>query len=150
MCPTLPVILTIIMSVCAEHKLPCEMFQAVAYVESRYNPNAVSYTKDKGLFQISSITANHYGLKDPFNSEENATVAAKHLVYLKRKFKNWDTAIMSYNWGSAKVVRADGTYPDPVVSYLSKVKRKMFRLIREYRKKPFQPLEKLVPVRVVY
>ena len=136
MCPTLAVIMSILSTTCVQHNIPCNLFKAMAYVESRYNPEAVSRTHDKGLFQISPVAARHYGLKDPFDPKQNAEVAAKHLSYLKRRFKTWDAAIAAYNWGSNKVEQLEtlaGLHPI-VKLYVRKVRKQERSLNKKFVK----------------
>jgi soluble lytic murein transglycosylase-like protein len=57
--------------------LPVAFFDRMCYIESRYNPNAVSSTNCKGLFQFSSGTWKTFGHGDRLNAQENTDAAIR-------------------------------------------------------------------------
>lgn len=57
--------------------LPVAFFDRMCYIESRYNPNAVSATNCKGLFQFSSGTWKTHGHGDRLNPQENTDAAIR-------------------------------------------------------------------------
>jgi hypothetical protein len=87
------------------------LLQKVCQHESGWNPFAVykndNGTYDFGLFQLNSATlADAYarGVKvNPFNVEESADFAAKHLAHLINVFGDSSLAVVAYNRGEGKV-----------------------------------------------
>lgn len=57
--------------------LPVAFFDKMCYIESRYNPNAVSSTNCKGLFQFSLGTWKMFGHGDRLNAQENIDAAIR-------------------------------------------------------------------------
>ena len=84
----------------------------LAYLESGYNPFAVSRSKAVGMWQFISSTGKAYGLRqdwwvderrDPYRSTE---AAASYLARLYDIFHDWHLAVASYNGGEGKIGRA--------------------------------------------
>ena len=84
----------------------------LAYLESGYNPLAVSRSRATGLWQFISSTGKIYGLSqdwwmdermDPYRSTHSA---ADYLSRLYGIFHDWQLAIASYNGGEGAVGRA--------------------------------------------
>ncbi|MGJ8524102.1 Membrane-bound lytic murein transglycosylase F [Carnimonas sp. R-84981] len=85
-----------------QYRLPAGLLHAVAYKESRGDPNAVSRTGAKGEFQFMPATAAQYGLRgdDVTDPTKSAHAAAR---YYSDLLKNYDgslaKALAAYNWG---------------------------------------------------
>ena len=84
----------------------------LAYLESGYNPLAVSRSRATGLWQFISSTGKIYGLSqdwwmdermDPYRSTH---AAADYLSRLHDIFQDWHLAVASYNGGEGAVGRA--------------------------------------------
>ena len=84
----------------------------LAYLESGYNPFAVSRSNAVGMWQFISSTGKAYGLRqdwwtderrDPYRSTE---AAATYLSRLYDIFHDWHLAVASYNGGEGKIGRA--------------------------------------------
>ena len=101
--------------------LPRELVWAVAFVESRYNPDAVSRVGAIGLMQLMPGTADAMGVEDPFNPEQNARGGAKLLARLIKKYGgDVRRALAAYNWGSGNVDRS-ARWPGSVHAYADNV-----------------------------
>ena len=84
----------------------------LAYLESGYNPLAVSRSRATGMWQFIASTGKIYGLSqdwwmdermDPYRSTH---AAAEYLARLNEIFNDWQLAVASYNGGEGAVGRA--------------------------------------------
>ena len=82
----------------------------IAEAESSFNPAALSPAGARGLFQLMPDTAQELGLElapvderlDPFR---NADSAARYLVHLHQRFRDWPLVLAAYNAGPTRVQR---------------------------------------------
>jgi len=91
--------------------LPTEL-ALLPFVESAYNPTALSRSKASGLWQFIPSTGQYYNLqqdwwrdqrRDPVASTQ---AALDYLSYLYDFQGDWYLALASYNWGEGAVKRA--------------------------------------------
>ena len=93
-------------AISAEYGIPFELTMAVCYVESGFDPYAVSSHGDSGLMQIAPVNhgwlAADLGITDLFDSVQNVR-AGVHILADKIAGSNGDfaTALMKYNRGDA-------------------------------------------------
>lgn len=100
--PTRPPVIT-------EPGITEKLLDAVRWVESRGDPNAVSSTGAQGAYQVLPSTAAAPGfgvppLKDPFDLVESRAWAKQYLNALLRRYDgNVDDAVRAYTWGAGNV-----------------------------------------------
>lgn len=94
-----------------QYHVPWTLLAAVAYQESKWSPEAVSYTGVKGLMQLTAKTAEYVGIKNRENPYESIRGGAFYLKYLYDKTplslntkQRWMLALSAYNigWGHLK------------------------------------------------
>lgn len=98
-----------------KHLIPWTLIAAVAYQESKWNEDAVSYTGVKGLMQLTTKTAQHLGIQDredPYQSIKGGSFYLKYLFDKTPRTINskqrWALALAAYNigWGHLQDARA--------------------------------------------
>lgn len=94
-------------------ELSPQLLEAVSYVESRFNPAAISPKGAVGLMQLRPDTAAELGV-DPHNPETNARGGAAYLRQMLALFdNNVELALAAYNAGPQAVKRYGGMPPYP-------------------------------------
>lgn len=94
-----------------ERHMPTEL-ALLPFIESAYNPQALSVAKAAGMWQFIPGTGRDYNLKQNMFQDERRDVLASTdaaLDYLSRlytMFGDWDLALAAYNWGEGNVQRA--------------------------------------------
>ncbi len=86
------------------------LLHAIAHVESRHNPQAVSPAGAIGLMQVMPATARRFGLENPeyqlFDPMENLVVSSRYLRTLYGYFGNdLPLVLAAYNAGENAVIR---------------------------------------------
>lgn len=88
------------------------LIQAVAQVESAFNPNAQSPKGALGLMQLMPATAQRYGVTNPLDPATNLLGGARYLSDLLRLFNDdLELALAAYNAGENAVMRHDNRIP---------------------------------------
>jgi membrane-bound lytic murein transglycosylase D len=91
--------------------MPTEL-ALLPFIESAFNPNAVSSARAAGMWQFMPATGRDYDLKQNFFRDDRRDVLASTraaLDYLQRlygMFNDWHLALAAYNWGEGNVGRA--------------------------------------------
>jgi soluble lytic murein transglycosylase-like protein len=101
-----PELMAIVSEAALRHGLEPELLCAVAWVESRLKPYAVSPMGARGLMQLMPDTARRAGVRDMNNPVESAEGAARYLRSLLDRYDNDVTlALAAYNAGEGAVRR---------------------------------------------
>lgn len=91
--------------------MPTEL-ALLPFVESAFNPQAVSSAKAAGMWQFMPATGKHFELKqNAFRDDRRDVLASTRaaLDYLQKlygMFGDWHLALAAYNWGEGSVSRA--------------------------------------------
>jgi soluble lytic murein transglycosylase-like protein len=111
--------------------IPVGVLESIAFVESGFEPAAMSPPResgqrDLGMFQFNSTYLAWYadaynaGIPfDPMEPAEAARVAARHLRFMYDYYDSWPTACLAYNAGMAAVDKEE--IPDSSFRYLMKI-----------------------------
>ncbi len=95
---------------------------ALAYEESRFNPNAVNKNSDsidRGLFQLNSKAFEKLSIDQFYNPTLNSEYAMKHLRYCLDTSSNEFAALAMYNAGPARVKK--GNTPEKTLNYIYRI-----------------------------
>jgi soluble lytic murein transglycosylase-like protein len=100
-------------SAAERHGLSAKMVEAVAWRESRFNPQAISPKGAVGVMQLMPATAREMGV-DPRDSAANIEAGAAYLSQMMKTFDGDLTlALAAYNAGPAAVRQYAGVPPFP-------------------------------------
>jgi len=119
-----------------KHGIPERLFLELVRAESNFNPKAVSPKGAMGLCQLMPQTAQRFGVKDPFDPDENLNAGARYLKELYLKYRDWKLALAAYNAGEGAVEKYGNRVPPyrETQEYVKKIlKRAPVKKKRRYR-----------------
>jgi hypothetical protein len=95
------------------HGVDAALVHAVVFVESSYDPEAVSAQGALGLMQLMPETARRYGVKNPSDPAQNVEGGVRVLKELLALFdQDTELALAAYNSGAGAVIRAGYRIPE--------------------------------------
>lgn len=94
------------------HGVDPALVHAIVFVESSYDPEAVSSQGALGLMQLMPVTCERYGVRDPFDPAQNVDGGVRFLKDLLDLFEgDVELTIAAYNAGASAVIRAGYQIP---------------------------------------
>ena len=91
--------------------MPTEL-ALLPFIESAFNPQAMSVARASGMWQFMPATGKDFDLKQNLFRDDRRDVLAStraaldYLQMLQRQFGDWQLALAAYNWGQGNVQRA--------------------------------------------
>jgi membrane-bound lytic murein transglycosylase D len=91
--------------------MPTEL-ALLPFIESAFNPQAMSAARASGMWQFMPATGKDFDLKQNLFRDDRRDVLAStraaldYLQMLQRQFGDWQLALAAYNWGQGNVQRA--------------------------------------------
>lgn len=124
-----------IFSVSKEYNIDPLLLHAIAEIESRYNPIAISPAGAKGLMQVMPDTARRFGMKNPdtelFNPIHNLRISSNYIRSLHGLFgNNLPLILAAYNAGEHAVIKYGYAIPPytETQQYVTKVMNRYLEL----------------------
>ena len=104
-----------------ETGLPLSLLSAVAWEESRMNPNALSTAGARGLLQVLPATAETVAVTDD-GPRANVLAGARYLLWLVERYgRDLELALSAYNAGPTAVEQAGGAPTIETLRYAKNV-----------------------------
>ena len=87
-----------------QHGIDARLLWVIAYLESRFRPQAISPKGARGLMQLMPATAARWGVRNPYEPGQAIHGAARYVQYLGQRFDGRvDLTLAAYNAGETAV-----------------------------------------------
>ncbi len=104
------------------HRVEPRLIAAIIHVESGGNRLAVSPRGAKGLMQLMPVVCKKYGVRDPFDMEQNITAGTAHFSSLLGFFGgDTELALAAYHCGLKRVIENNGVPPGLTQKFIRKI-----------------------------
>ena len=118
---------SIITDAAAKFGVDPNLIAAMAFRESRFNPNAVSARGAQGVMQLMPRTAARLGVSNSFDARENILGGTKYLRSLLDRFGgDLDRTLAAYNAGPELVAQVGPNATQEATDYVAAVKSYYF------------------------
>jgi soluble lytic murein transglycosylase-like protein len=115
-------IASIITDAAAQYHVDPNLVAAMAFKESRFNPNAVSWRGAQGVLQLMPRTAKSLGVTDSFDAKQNIFGGTKYIAQLLQRFNgNIELAVAAYNAGPELVAKVGPKATNEAIDYVAVV-----------------------------
>jgi soluble lytic murein transglycosylase-like protein len=99
-----------------EHQIDPLLLHAIAHIESRHNPKAVSKAGARGVMQVMPATGKRFGVTNPehnlLDAPTNLRASAAYLRTLRQRYgDDLRLVLAAYNAGEGAVAKAGGNVP---------------------------------------
>ena len=116
-----------------KHSVSPALVEAVAKVESGFNPRALSHKGARGLMQVIPATGRRFGVRSAdklFDPEHNIAAGTAYLAWLSKRYRgNLDFVIAAYNAGEGAVDDHGGIPPyKETRNYVKRVKAALSKI----------------------
>ena len=115
---------TMISEAGARYGVDPELIRLVIGQESRFQPNARSHKNAQGLMQLIPETAQRFGIKNPYDPQQNIHGGTRYLSWLLNRFDgDVKLALAGYNAGENAVKRFGNKVPPykETMQYVNKI-----------------------------
>lgn len=113
----------IITSAAQKYGVDPNLVAAMAFRESRFDPNAVSSIGAQGILQLMPQTAHELGVTNAFDPQQNVFGGVKYLRSLLDRFNgNLDLTLAAYNAGPDLVAKVGPNATQEAIAYVAAVK----------------------------
>lgn len=122
-----------------QYGLDPALIGSIVAIESAYNPSAVSSKGAVGAMQLIPSTARQYGVRDPYDVQQNLDGGARYLKDLLAAYNdNLPLALAAYNAGQRNVSKHHQRIPPfaETMLYVPKVLAKMAEYHRQNAGQP--------------
>ena len=99
-----------------EYQIDPQLLHAIAHIESRHNPKAVSKAGARGVMQVMPATGKRFGVANPerslLDAPTNVRASAAYLRTLRERYgDDLRLVLAAYNAGEGAVAKAGGNVP---------------------------------------
>lgn len=114
----------------AQHyRVPVALVRAIVERESHWQACAVSPKGAAGLMQLMPLTAQHLGVSDRCNVDQNVSGGVRYLAWLMQQFHNdFRLVAAAYYAGEIVIGKRDLAYRNPdVIAYVARIRTTYLR-----------------------
>ncbi len=125
----------LVAGIAPKYRIDPALVLAIIAVESDFQRDAVSPKNALGLMQLMPETAERFGVRNPFDAEENIAGGVRYLHWLLGYFEGRVPLVLAgYNAGEGAVERYGGVPPFPEMrDYISRI-----RALYPYARHPYE------------
>jgi TPR repeat protein len=142
-------ILQLVQRLAPQYEVDSNLALAVIWAESAFNPAALSPARAQGLMQLIPETAERFGVKRPFNPDENLKGGLAYLRWLLAYFEgDVPLVLAAYNAGEGAVEKYRGIPPyNETRDYVKKITAMYQRLTHPYNADIVKPSPLMVQLK---